>query len=131
MYRSPIELRIYERVLQEYEKQDAIIMQTVQEIVPDIDKGELIRALEYDRAQYEKGYFEGKEAAEAKRRWIPVTERLPEENGTYIVSAFDGHDGRTSFAKWQNRFKTWYLTGARSYWKVTHWMPLPDPPKGD
>ena len=64
-------------------------------------------------------------------KWISVTERLPEENGTYIVSAFDGHDGRTSFAKWQNRFKTWNLTGARSYWKVTHWMPLPEPPEGD
>lgn len=63
--------------------------------------------------------------------WIPVTERLPEENDVYIVSAFDGHGRRTTFAQWQNRFKRWYLTGARSYWKVTHWMPLPEPPKDE
>ena len=63
------------------------------------------------------------------QQWIPVTERLPEENDMYIVSAFDGHDRRTTFAQWQNRFKRWYLTGARSYWKVTHWMPMPEPPK--
>lgn len=63
------------------------------------------------------------------QQWIPVTERLPEENDMYIVSAFDGHDRRITFVQWQNRLKQWYLTGARSYWKVTHWMPLPEPPK--
>jgi hypothetical protein len=61
--------------------------------------------------------------------WIPVTERLPEENDVYMVSAFDGHARRVTFAQWQNRIKRWYLTGSRSYWKVTHWMPLPEPPE--
>lgn len=65
------------------------------------------------------------------QQWIPVSERRPEENDVYIVSALDGHDRRITFAQWQNRLKRWYLTGARSYWKVTHWMPLPEPPKGE
>ena len=63
------------------------------------------------------------------QQWIQVSERLPEENDVYMVSAFDGHARRTTFAQWQNRLKRWYLTGARSYWKVTHWMPMPEPPK--
>lgn len=65
------------------------------------------------------------------QQWIPVSERRPEENDVYIVSALDGHDRRITFAQWQNRLKRWYLTGARSYWKVTHWMPLPELPKGE
>lgn len=63
--------------------------------------------------------------------WIPVSERLPDVRGRYIVAANDGHAIRVSFADWQNRSCQWYLTGARSYWKVTHWMPLPESPKED
>lgn len=65
------------------------------------------------------------------QEWIPVTERLPDESGMYIVAAKDGHAQRITFVIWQKRNKVWNLTGARSYWKVTHWMPLPDPPKGE
>lgn len=65
------------------------------------------------------------------QEWIPVTERMPEESGMYIVAAKDGRAQRTTFVIWQKRNKVWNLTGARSYWKVTHWMPLPEPPKGE
>lgn len=65
------------------------------------------------------------------QRWIPVTDEQPDENATYIVAAFDGRAIRTTFAQWQPRAKKWYLTGSRSYWKVTHWMPLPTTPKGE
>ena len=63
------------------------------------------------------------------QRWIPVTERLPEDSGMYIVTANDGHAHRVTFVIWQKRNKIWNLTGARSYWRVTHWMPLPEPPE--
>ena len=66
-----------------------------------------------------------------EQQWIPVTERLPEEPGMYIVTANDGHAQRVSFVLWQNRNRMWNLIGARSYWRVTHWMPLPEPPKGE
>lgn len=61
------------------------------------------------------------------RRWIPVAERLPEESGMYIVTANDGHVQRVSFVLWQKKNRVWNLVGARSYWRVTHWMPLPEP----
>lgn len=64
-----------------------------------------------------------------ERRWIPVTERLPEESSTYIVTANDGYAQRVSFVLWQKKHRMWNLTGARSYWRVTHWQPMPKPPK--
>ena len=63
------------------------------------------------------------------QEWIDVKGRLPEESGMYIVTANDGHAQRVSFVQWQKKNRMWNLTGARSYWRVTHWMPLPKPPK--
>ena len=65
------------------------------------------------------------------QEWISVKERLPEESGMYIVTANDGHAQRISFVQWQKRNRMWNLTGARSYWRVTHWQPIPQPPKGE
>ena len=63
--------------------------------------------------------------------WIPCSERLPVESGTYIVNAIENHIVHVTFAKWMPRMKRWDLTGSRSYWKVTAWMPLPEPYKGE
>lgn len=62
-----------------------------------------------------------------QERWIPCSEKLPNESGTYIISANDGHINHVSFTKWMPRFSTWALSGCRSYWKVKAWMPLPEP----
>ena len=63
------------------------------------------------------------------QEWIDVKDRLPEESGIYIVTANDGHAQRVSFVQWQKKSRMWNLTGARSYWRVTHWMPMPEPQK--
>ena len=63
------------------------------------------------------------------QEWVSVLDRLPEESGMYIVTANDGHAQRVSFVQWQKKNRMRNLTGARSYWRVTHWMPLPEPPK--
>lgn len=65
--------------------------------------------------------------------WIPCSERLPDESGTYIVNAIENGIIHVTFAKWMPRMKTWNLTGSRSYWKITAWQPLPEPykPKGE
>jgi hypothetical protein len=84
----------------------------------------------------------------AVQKWIPVTERLPDEDGKYLV--FEQSSGRTNtsilrFAKdarkvdkydfkcrWKN---AWYEYdsewGHYTVDSVTHWMPLPEPPKGE
>ena len=61
--------------------------------------------------------------------WIPVSERLPKASGTYQVTCMDGRIYRSTYAKFQCKLKRWELTGARSYWKVIAWMPLPEPYK--
>ena len=65
------------------------------------------------------------------QEWVDVKDRLPQESGMYIVTANDGHAQRVSFVQWQKKNRMWNLTGARSYWRVTHWMPMPQPPKGE
>lgn len=68
-------------------------------------------------------------------KWIPVTERLPDKEGSYIVRT-------TSGAITTGRFYTEMAFGPTHYrntvyvrkasWSrnrnVTHWMPLPEPP---
>ena len=62
-----------------------------------------------------------------QRRWIPVTERLPdvgsrviacgEKGGVFVVKS----EGiTTGFGR---------MDGASKYRSFTHWMPLPEPPK--
>lgn len=57
MWESPI--KVYEDVAREIvlEKENHI-MQTIRQYV-EVDKDELIRALQYDRNQYEKGFEDG------------------------------------------------------------------------
>lgn len=59
MYKSPIELLIEDFDKKIVKKQDADIYQAVLSCGVNVDKDELIRALEYDRGQYEKGFHDG------------------------------------------------------------------------
>ena len=71
------------------------------------------------------------EQDEKENGWIPVSERLPDVSGTYQVTCMDGRIHRSTYAKFQSKLKRWELTGARSYWKVIAWMPLPKPYEED
>ena len=82
-------------------------------------------------------------------KWIPVSERLPERNGRYLTC--EKICGRQSidildFATDLYEFDAYEFTdkkgkGGFLYWDsecgycesddVTHWMPLPMPPKGE
>ena len=68
-----------------------------------------------------------------ERRWISVAERLPEKNGEYICR--HGYNGNTDI-KFTGVLE-YYATDEKPHWQhesigliVTHWMPLPEPPKG-
>ena len=62
-----------------------------------------------------------------KQEWIPCSERLPEESGKYEVTALDAGRLIVTQVKWQPKLKSWNLTGAMAYWKITAWKPLPEP----
>ena len=69
-------------------------------------------------------------AIEPEPKWIPCSERLPEESGRYLISVLDGVGRRTTVAPYQPRYKAWTMTGRMAYWKVIAWMPLPDSYRG-
>ena len=77
-------------------------------------------------------------------RWIPVEERLPEEEGTYIVCVdgevkYDAYCILEGIERWlcyDGRPSALYIDPYSGkplrqspYPRVTHWMPLPKAPK--
>lgn len=64
-------------------------------------------------------------ALDATPKWISVQDRLPEEDDKYIVCTAKG-------SVYSTRFRTHsrggdFMTDTNTH--ITHWMPLPDPPK--
>lgn len=77
---------------------------------------------------YSKGVLEGGIAQRAEDekwmpKWIPVTERLPEKSGSYLVYVYGEV---TEMDCWRGK---WHMLGDDYTKAVTHWMPLPKPPK--
>ena len=134
-YQPPIEI-IMGQVRMEQDKE---IYRAVQSYGVNVDKDELIRALQYDRGQYEKGYADGLRHRETE--WISVDERLPEEDeamryfnfGNVIVVTVLAVCNKTIQLK--NRVfdgENWEWSPQTNYFEeVTHWMPLPEPPEGE
>lgn len=150
MYKSPIDVMIADIQHQIAQQQDEEIYKAVVSVGINVDKDELLRALQYDRQQYDKGYADGhRDAMESivgegntwgdgfkqgyedgfkvgfnADKWIPVTERLPEDYkrvlicGAYKFLAV----GRVMNGHW---VVSWNNDEAKS---VTHWMPLPPAP---
>ena len=59
-----------------------------------------------------------------KVEWISVDERLPEQYGPFLIA---DDKGNMEVATWTKQFG-WFSGGNRVK-RVTHWMPLPEPPK--
>lgn len=118
MYDSPIRLAVLKMTSQ----CDDDIYNAVVKTGIGVDKDELVRALNYDRNQYEKGYRDGLKASE----WISVKERLPEEGEDVLAYLGEGIFEICWMLKggcWETRDA--YLDADA----VTHWQPLPEPPK--
>ena len=85
----------------------------------------------------------GNNASDESKRWIPVTERLPDYDGCYIVTACDEgcpsderiwDDTVVVVAEYYDDGRWVWYEGVTEYDLcdiVTHWMPLPEPPKGE
>lgn len=66
-------------------------------------------------------------------KWISVTNGLPKEGGRYWCYVEEINDLGISYFQWncsynavEKRFSDMYLQNGE---KVTHWMPLVDPPE--
>ena len=59
--------------------------------------------------------------------WISVKDRLP-ESGKRVLACDDF--GKIFFSKWLGGVGCW-IDEKHNVGHVTHWMPLPEPPKGE
>ena len=134
MYESPIEF-----VTSELTKQlGGDVLTLAQSYGVRVDKDELIRALNYDRQQYEKGFADGKAAA---GNWIPCEERLPEKTPLWktvgylaTVTCDSWEEPRTMYVKWETttvrgkEVSRWTFDNRLfpSEWHVVAWMPMPE-----
>jgi hypothetical protein len=117
-------------------KMEGEIMKAVQRCGIHVDKEELLKALQYDRGQYDKGYEDGLNAD----KWIPCEERLPEcewgcetkalmfqiKNSDYIEVGCYGEGG-----EYRDRYFRTYTDTLEGYEAsdVIAWQPLPAPYK--
>lgn len=95
MYESPIYQLEKTISMDMSEKYDNLVITAVKEVGIDVDKEELIRALQYDRDQYMKGFRDGEEST--RRAIIKDIEKLAgetENSSLYeLVSTLKGDGG--------------------------------------
>ena len=111
MYESPI--KIIESKIDSFskaiikQKDDAIFAEIQSSFGVDVDREELIRALQYDRDQYNKGYADGKRDAEADLVRCKDCKHWDEENKELYTydSKPENKDNLVDFAEclyWSN-----------------------------
>ena len=66
----------------------------------------------------------GRAKHEPAQRWIPVSERLPDYGVEVLVAVIQADGGRTIDIDYMDEVNA--FAGSCS-----HWMPLPEPPKGE
>ena len=64
-------------------------------------------------------------------KWIPVSERLPDTFGEYLVAVKDVsgqvYSDYADYDPFRQKWTTGLFLGVKD--KITHWIPLPNPPK--
>ena len=154
MWKSPIEIQ-QDIVRQVDMVIEGGVMKAIQRFDINVDKEELIKALKYDRDQYEKGYQDGITETNVGK-WIPCSERLPDDyeivNITWVNRNPEPYYKSikdkpfTGTAIYYNGKWYWYSCVCEDYLaecgdstcdrmdkdiEVIAWMPLPEPYKGE
>ena len=129
MYESPIEMfsvtDYVDKISKQIDEQTGdIVWSAVTKVGVNVNKEELIRALKYDRGQYEEGYIDGKRDAIV---WHPYPEEKPRTSGRYLCVC---QNEILTFGKF--RIDSWEVLDERygyiPYWGVKWWAELPDTP---
>ena len=106
MYQSPIEITrtVDDIVTKINEKQDETIVHACMRVGVNVDKDELLKALNYDRHQYEKGYADGRRARDSEivrcadcKHWVTVIDHKKAEYGLCDVIKVVGTTPKDGF----------------------------------
>ncbi|HIB5026944.1 DUF551 domain-containing protein [Klebsiella quasivariicola] len=69
----------------------------------------------------------GSEPAAVPGKWIPVSERMPEDRAQVIL--WDAEIGEVTSGHYSHKTQTFYHCGDAIENEITHWMPLPAAPR--
>ena len=97
-------------------------LKAIMDVAIDVDKDELIKALTYDRNQYNKGF------SDATPKWISVNKKLPKEGEEVIVTVKDDSADSPIYhtsVGWY--YKGIWVVGNEVCYQVIAWMPFPEP----
>lgn len=122
MYESPIKQYLSEI---QTEMESALLYTVKQKIGYGVGKAELIKALKYDREQYEKGYSDGLNAD----NWISCKDKMPDDGVNVLIYA---GNRMISLAWYDKNMGYFYICDSDYKYNsldVTHWQPLPEMPR--
>ena len=91
MYQSPIEILTNSFIKEQAERLDnEILYRATMETGIDIDRDELVKALQYDRNQYEKGYLDGIRAFAERLKNHRIKPEFPWDD-FYVTEGYIDH----------------------------------------
>lgn len=64
------------------------------------------------------------------RAWIPVTERLPDDDISVMIALRASSDPDDVWIGWHDGEMGWVCDNGPLGDRVTHWMPMPEGPRG-
>ena len=97
MYESPI-TQMIDDITTEFiqQQEDAIMVQVKQSVGYDIDKDELVKALQNDRNQYEKGFNDCMKLIDEIKSEILDLTAEPKVDISEVIRVIDKHLGKES-----------------------------------
>ena len=75
--------------------------------------------------------LEEKQATSDESKWIPVTERLPNKSEHYLCLCSSGQIHVLPFSVKNKKFNSFDDLKPHCAIDCSHWMPLPDKPRGE
>lgn len=121
-YESPIKCIMDDIAKQMAVEFDNNVYKAIQRYNIDVDKDELVRALAYDRNQYNKGFKDGFKAGQ-KTRWVTSA---PRDEGWYTVT-FEGGQVDRCYYGWLHNHFCWKENDEDITEHVLAYLPDPEP----